>query len=73
MCERERERDEHLESFATSPSFPQRSLNRENDMFSHRGCSHYILIAKLTPEQHLERALLLTCEGKAFHVLTPVA
>lgn len=37
VCESERvrKRDEHLESFAASPSFPQRSLNRENDMFSH--------------------------------------
>lgn len=48
--------NEHLESFAASPSFPQRSLNSENDLFSYRGCSYFILIAKLTPEQRLERA-----------------
>lgn len=78
--ERERERDEHLESFAASVRFPQRSLNREDEMFSHPGCSYYILTATLTPEQCLQRELLLThlssefcCEGKEFCVPTPVA
>lgn len=58
VCEREWvcKMVEHLESFAASPTFPQWSLNRENDMFSQQGYSCYILIAKLTPEQYLERA-----------------
>lgn len=65
-------RDEHLESFAANPSFPQRSLNRENDMFSYQSCSYFILIAKLTPEQCLERAsphlpqLCFAVKGKLF-------
>lgn len=58
---------EHLESFAASPTFPQRSLNRENDMFSHQGCSCYILIAKLTPEQYL--VFFSRLKGKHFMFL----
>lgn len=45
----------HLESFAAIPPFPQRSPSGENDMFSHRGCSRYFLIAKLTPDECPER------------------
>lgn len=51
-------------------------------MLSHQGCSCYILKAKLTLKPHHGGGgagwggpvgrLHLTCEGKAFHVLTPV-
>lgn len=66
--------DEHLESFAANPSFPRRSLNRKDDMFSHPGCSCFILIANLTPEQRESEPLLahlcsvLCCKGKELDV-----
>ncbi|MEQ2314015.1 hypothetical protein AMECASPLE_007725 [Ameca splendens] len=56
--------DEHLESFAASLSFSQRPPNRTSDMFSYKGCSCFILIAKLTPEQCFEK------EGENFPSFT---
>lgn len=52
---------------------------REWYVFFNRGCSCYILLAKLTPGQCQERAsphsprLCVSSEGKVFHVLTPMA